>query len=55
MAADVGGRGEVGQLKSIPPGASVLAQPNLIPHLPRRPEIHSLGVYTAGQPEAITS
>lgn len=39
------------QLESIPRDASVLAQPNLIPHLPRRLEMHSLGVYTAGQPE----
>ena len=40
------------QLESVPRDASVLAQPNLIPHLPRRLEMHSLGVYTAGQPEA---
>jgi hypothetical protein len=39
------------QLHAIPSNASVLAQPNLIPHLPRRREIHSLGVYTAGQPD----
>ena len=39
------------QLHVIPSNASVLAQPNLITHLPRRPEMHSLGVYTAGQPE----
>jgi uncharacterized membrane protein len=39
------------QLSSIPGDASVLAQPNLIPHLSRRHEVHSLGVYTAGQPE----
>jgi uncharacterized membrane protein len=39
------------QLEMIPPGATVLAQPNLIPHLPRRRDMHSLGVYTAGQPE----
>jgi uncharacterized membrane protein len=39
------------QLRSIPGDASVLAQPNLIPHLSRRHEVHSLGVYTAGQPE----
>lgn len=39
------------QLESIPRDASVLAQPNLIPHLPRRLEMHSLGVYTAGQPD----
>jgi uncharacterized membrane protein len=39
------------QLDSIPRDASVLAQPNLIPHLPRRLETHSLGVYTAGQPD----
>ena len=42
----------VRQLQAIPRDASVLAQPNLIPHLPRRLEMHSLGVYTAGQPEA---
>jgi uncharacterized membrane protein len=42
----------IGQLTAVPRIAAVLAQPNLIPHLPRRPEIHSLGVYTAGQPEA---
>jgi uncharacterized membrane protein len=40
------------QLEVIPPDASVLAQPNLIPHLPRRFEMHSLGVYTAGRPDA---
>jgi len=39
------------QLHAIPANASVLAQPNLIPHLPRRREMHSLGVYTAGQPD----
>jgi uncharacterized membrane protein len=39
------------QLAAVPHDASVLAQPNLIPHLPRRLEMHSLGVYTAGQPE----
>ena len=39
------------QLHAIPSNASVLAQPNLITHLSRRPEMHSLGVYTAGQPE----
>jgi hypothetical protein len=39
------------QLESIPVDASVLAQPNLIPHLPRRLQVHSLGVYTAGQPD----
>ena len=39
------------QLQLIPLEASVLAQPNLIPHLPRRLETHSLGVYTAGQPD----
>jgi hypothetical protein len=38
------------QLQIVPPDASVLAQPNLIPHLPRRLDMHSLGVYTAGQP-----
>ncbi len=40
------------QLAVVPATASVLAQPNLIPHLPRRLAMHSLGVYTAGQPEA---
>jgi hypothetical protein len=40
------------QLQAIPRDASVLAQPNLIPHLPRRMDMHSLGVYTAGQPAA---
>ena len=39
------------QLESVPRDASVLAQPNLIPHLPRRLQMHSLGVYTAGQPD----
>jgi hypothetical protein len=39
------------QLESVPRDASILAQPNLIPHLPRRLEMHSLGVYTAGQPD----
>jgi uncharacterized membrane protein len=39
------------QLQSIPLDASVLAQPNLIPHLPRRFQVHALGVYTAGQPD----
>ena len=39
------------QLHAIPSNASVLAQPNLITHLSRRPEMHSLGVYTAGQPD----
>jgi hypothetical protein len=39
------------QLASVPRDAAVLAQPNLIPHLPRRLRIHSLGVYTAGQPD----
>jgi uncharacterized membrane protein len=39
------------QLESVPRDASVLAQPNLIPHLPRRLELHSLGVYAAGQPD----
>jgi uncharacterized membrane protein len=46
-----GAREALRQLESIPRDASVLAQPNLIPHLPRRLEMHSLGVYTAGQPE----
>ena len=46
-----GAREVLRQLESIPRDASVLAQPNLIPHLPRRLEMHSLGVYTAGQPE----
>ena len=40
------------QLRTLPAEGSILAQPNLIPHLPRRLEMHSLGVYTAGQPEA---
>lgn len=40
------------QLRAVPPTAGVLAQPNLIPQLPRRRNVHSLGVYTAGQPEA---
>jgi uncharacterized membrane protein len=39
------------QLESVPRDVSVLAQPNLIPHLPRRRVMHSLGVYTAGQPD----
>ena len=39
------------QLQSIPLDASVLSQPNLIPHLPRRESVSSLGVYTAGQPD----
>ena len=39
------------QLQVIPRDASVLAQPNLIPHLPRRENVSSLGVYTAGQPD----
>jgi uncharacterized membrane protein len=38
------------QLQAVPPTATVVAQPNLIPHLPRRMEIHALGVYSAGQP-----
>ena len=47
-----GDAGEVlRQLQEIPRDASVLAQPNLIPHLSRRREMHSLGVYTAGQPD----
>lgn len=46
-----GARDALRQLEAIPRDASVLAQPNLIPHLPRRLEMHSLGVYTAGQPE----
>ena len=45
-------RETIDQLAAVPPTVAVLAQPNLIPHLPRRPEIHSLGVYTAGQPAA---
>jgi uncharacterized membrane protein len=39
------------QLQVIPRDASVLAQPNLVPHLPRRANVSSLGVYTAGQPD----
>jgi uncharacterized membrane protein len=46
-----GARDAIRQLQEIPGDASVLAQPNLIPHLPRRLEMHSLGVYTAGQPD----
>jgi uncharacterized membrane protein len=46
-----GAREVLQQLQSIPLDASVLAQPNLIPHLPRRLQMHSLGVYTAGQPD----
>jgi hypothetical protein len=42
------------QLQEIPRDASVLAQPNLIPHLSRRREMHSLGVYTAGQPDDVS-
>jgi uncharacterized membrane protein len=38
------------QLKEIPVGATVVAQPNLIPQLPRRMNIRSLGVYPAGEP-----
>ena len=45
-------RETIDQLTAIPAAANVLAQPNLIPHLPRRLQMHSLGVYTAGQPEA---
>jgi uncharacterized membrane protein len=45
-------REAIDQLTAIPATANVLAQPNLIPHLPRRLQMHSLGVYTAGQPEA---
>jgi hypothetical protein len=41
----------VRQLQALPRDVSMLAQPNLIPHLPRRLEMHSLGVYTAGQPD----
>lgn len=39
------------QLQAIPRDASVLSQPNLVPHLPRRKTVSSLGVYTAGQPD----
>jgi uncharacterized membrane protein len=45
-------RDVIRQLQTVPPDASVLAQPNLIPHLPRRLEMHAAGVYTAGQPDA---
>jgi uncharacterized membrane protein len=45
-------REAIEQLTAVPAGANVVAQPNLIPHLPRRLQMHSLGVYTAGQPEA---
>jgi uncharacterized membrane protein len=38
------------QLDAVPSDAVVVAQPNLIPHMPRRRNIHSLGVYSAGQP-----
>jgi len=38
------------QLARVPSDAAVVAQPNLIPHLPRRMNVYGLGVYTEGQP-----
>jgi len=38
------------KLKSIPAEASVAAQPNLIPHLPRRLAVRALGVYESDGP-----
>jgi uncharacterized membrane protein len=40
------------QLRNVPSSVSVAAQPNLIPHLARRLNLNSLGVYTAGQPDS---
>jgi uncharacterized membrane protein len=36
------------QLRALNPSGTILAQPNLIPHLPRQMTVHSLGVYSAG-------
>ena len=38
------------QLRAVAPSGTVVAQPNLIPHLPRHLMVHGLGVYSAGQP-----
>lgn len=38
------------QLRALAPSGTIVAQPNLIPHLPRAMEVHGLGVYAAGQP-----
>lgn len=38
------------QLRAVPATAAVVAQPNLIPHMPRRMNIYGLSVYSAGQP-----
>ena len=38
------------QLRTLAPSGTVVAQPNLIPHLPRNLDVHGLGVYSAGQP-----
>jgi uncharacterized membrane protein len=38
------------QLRALAPSGTIVAQPNLIPHLPRQMGVHSLGVYAAGQP-----
>jgi uncharacterized membrane protein len=38
------------QLRAVAPSGTVVAQPNLIPHLSRRLDVHGLGVYSAGQP-----
>jgi uncharacterized membrane protein len=37
-------------LAAVPVDATVVAQPNLIPHLQRSRNVHALGVYSAGQP-----
>jgi hypothetical protein len=39
------------QLKSLDLSSTVLAQSNLIPHLPRQNRVFGYGVYSAGQPQ----
>jgi uncharacterized membrane protein len=38
------------QLHELDLSGTIVAQPNLIPHLPRKMDVHGLGVYSAGQP-----
>jgi uncharacterized membrane protein len=38
------------QLHALALSGTIVAQPNLIPHLPRHMQVHGFGVYSAGQP-----
>ena len=41
----------VSQLQDLRPSGTIVAQPNLVPHLPRRMAMHARAVYSAGQPD----